>query len=79
MIERQVIVSWFTPEEKLPPEGEGVVVTVNGRVRRTTYENALTMAYYYKEDGWFFEDDYLNTKEAEIAVKAWCDIDPYKG
>ena len=31
MTERQVIVTWYTPEEKMPPEDLFVVVTFSGR------------------------------------------------
>ena len=32
MIERQVIVTWYTPEEKLPADDNFMVVTISGKV-----------------------------------------------
>lgn len=37
MVERQVIVTWYTPEEKLPEEDVFVVVTLSGTGPYTHY------------------------------------------
>ena len=31
MIERQMFVTWYTPKEKLPKEGEIVIATISGK------------------------------------------------
>lgn len=76
MSERQVIVTWYTPEEKLPPEDMGVVATVSGNVNGTTiFERAVLVVCYDKEEGWYSED-YNFT---ELTVHAWCDLEAYEG
>ena len=40
LIERQVIVTWHTPEEKLPPVGEIVVASISGRRGDISYDHA---------------------------------------
>lgn len=76
MIERQVIVTWYTPEEKLPAEDEGVIATVSGDVNGALiFEHAILIVGYNKAEGWY-SDDYNFT---ELTVHAWCDLEPYKG
>jgi hypothetical protein len=75
MIERQVIVTWYTPEEKLPPVGQFVIATISGKGEHITYDHSLTLAEWY-EDGWALTDD---TKIKEFTVHAWCDLEPYGG
>lgn len=76
MIERQVIVTWYTPEEKLPAEDEGVIATVSGDVNGTIiFERAVLTVCYDKKEGWYSED-YNFT---HLTVHAWCDLEPYKG
>ena len=43
MIEKQVLTTWYTPEEKLPPEGILTVVTFSGKDGNNTYTNAIGM------------------------------------
>ena len=76
-IERQVIACWYTPEEKLPPEGDIVLVTISGKRKVITYDHAFALASWFDDgDGWMLEDyddlDYFT-------IHAWCDIEPYKG
>lgn len=78
MIERQVITTWHTPEEKAPQEGEIVVVTISGRARNVGFDHALEVAEYYKDEGWFFENMILNSG-ADLTVHAWADLEPYGG
>ena len=42
--ERQVIVTWYTPEEKLPPDDGDVVVTFSGNYGQCSYRHALGLA-----------------------------------
>lgn len=72
MTQRQVIVTWFTPEEKTPPSDEAVVVSFTGRDGAKRYENALGLAYWYS--GWSV--DGLSEK-AKFIINAWCDLDTY--
>lgn len=74
-IERQVIVTWFTPEEKLPEEDIGVLATVTARVKNREFIRAILTVFYCKSEGWY-ELDYGFT---ELTVHAWCDLDPYEG
>lgn len=75
MIERQVIVTWYTPEEKLPEEDIAVIATVTAKAKNKTFTRALITVFYSKDEGWY-ELDYGFD---EIIVHAWCDLEPYKG
>lgn len=75
MIERQVIVTWYTPEEKLPLEDEYVFCTISGRAKNITFNNAVALMCYCKDEGWYsLEHDF-----DELEVLAWCDLQPYGG
>lgn len=80
MVERQVIVTWCKPEEKLPPEGEYVVATISGKTRNTTFEHALVLASWFDDrDGWCIDDYDFSLKGAHLTVHAWADLEPYGG
>ena len=76
MITRQDIITWYTPDEKMPPECT-YVVTFSGRKGNTTYDHALAIADWMDDsEGWALDeigdlDDYT--------IHAWCDLEPYKG
>ena len=73
MIERQVIVDWYTPDQKVPPENIGVITTISGKVGDTQYDHAMVTLFWSNEEGWYSSDydfDYL-------IVHAWCDLNPY--
>ena len=54
MIERQVFVTWYTPKEKMPKEGDIVVTTVSGGFRNMTYDHAFVLAEWYDDGcGWY--------------------------
>ena len=74
MIERQVFVTWYTPEEKLPEEGMAVVATVSGTAGCVTFDHALVIAEWF-DDGSVWEIEGFIT--VDITVHAWCDIAPY--
>lgn len=74
MIERQVFVTWHTPDEKLPPEGDIVVVTISGKTKNMEYDHAFALAEWYS-DGLGFE--LLSETLDEYTVHAWCDLLPY--
>ena len=80
MIERQVIATWFTTEEKTPKDGEPVLVTFSGHNKNETvsFDHCLGIAWYWFDDGWELEAPILEDI-TEVTIHAWCDIDPYQG
>lgn len=77
MIERQVIVTWYTPEEKLPAEGNFVVVSYSGRYGNVRCDHTFGIAEWFNDGlGWLIEG---LPDDAEITVHAWADLEPYKG
>ena len=48
MAVRQDIATWYTPEEKRPPENETVVITFNG----PRHIHALGCGAYCEDEGW---------------------------
>jgi hypothetical protein len=82
MIERQVIVTWYAPVEKRPPEDVEVMATISGRGRRIgidksdiNFKQTIIPMYYDKDEGWYstiYDFDLL-------IVHAWCDLEPYGG
>lgn len=81
LIERQVIVTWFTPDEKLPEDGLLVVTSVSGKIDHITFDHTLMIADYISGEGWFFEYPGIDTEEEmnAMTVHAWCDLEPYGG
>jgi len=79
LVERQVFVTWYRPEEKLPEDGIFKPVTVSGRVRNITFDHSLAIGAYFSGEGWYF--DFCKTQEEmdQIVVHAWCDLEPYGG
>lgn len=74
-VNRQVIVTWFTPEEKLPEDDLEVIATVNAKSKNKEFIRTLINVYYSSDEGWY-ELDYGFD---EITVLAWCDLEPYGG
>lgn len=81
--ERQVIVTWYTPEEGLPPEGVRVVVTFSGRAEDAIYSHVIGIA---RRDGececveptW--QIDGLSVDDTVMMhIEAWADLTPYGG
>lgn len=79
MTERQVIVTWYTPEEKLPDDDDFVVTSISGKTGNMTYDHALVVASYWYGEGWLFDGMDPEESDANITVHAWCDLEPYKG
>ena len=75
MIERQMFVTWYTPKEKLPKEGEIVIATISGKGKNITCDHAFALAEWYPDDGFEIPDIDLD----EFTVHAWCDLQPYWG
>lgn len=82
MIERQVIVTWHTPEERLPIEDLITVVTVSAVVGgELVYDHTFALATWCFDGegwGWDFEDIILRQTHIDnITVHAWADLEPY--
>lgn len=75
MIERQIIVTWFTPSEKLPEEDIGVIATISGEAGNITFDHAIVNLYWCENEGWYSTDFSFS----ELIVHAWCDLEPYSG
>ena len=75
LIERQVFTTWYTPEEKLPPEGIIVVATVSGKKgKNITFDHAFALAEWYDDgEGW----DLTDIKLDDLEIHAWADLEPY--
>jgi hypothetical protein len=73
-----VIVTWYDPAEKLPPEDECVVITFSGRRNiNHSYIHALGIGVYYEGDGWLI--DGMDDDESDrMTIEAWADLDPLK-
>ena len=79
MIERQVIVTWYTPEEKLPLTDELVIATVSGKIANVTFDHAFAIASYCEGEGWWFDGIESEQDMDCLKVDAWCDLNPYDG
>ena len=74
-VERQTIVTWFTPEEKLPEEDVCVLATVTATAGNKRFIRTILPVFYCEDEGWY-ELDY---GFSEMIVHAWCDLEPYGG
>lgn len=78
LIERQVIVTWHTPDEKLPPEYNSVVATISGKAGNSIFDHAMCMMEFARDGcGWLASE--LDLEFDELTVHAWCDLEPYGG
>ena len=72
MAVRQDIATWYTPEEKRPPENETVVITFNG----PRHIHALGCGAYCEDEGWLIYG--MNETDSDkMTVEAWCDLEPF--
>ena len=76
MIERQVFVTWYTPEEKVPPEGETKVITFSGRSPNVIYDHAFGLAEWY-DDGEGWDMSGIDADLTDFTIHAWADLEPY--
>lgn len=68
---------WIPVTERLPEDGYGVLVTVNGKHNNITFVNALEIAEYGNTEGWIIEG-YLDWLDPDVI--AWQPLpEPYKG
>lgn len=75
MIERQVIVTWYTPEVKVPEDDICVLATVTAYNKNTRFMRTIIPVFYSHDEGWYDLDYGFD----DITVHAWCDLEPYKG
>lgn len=75
LVQKQVIVQWYTPEERVPQNDFAVLATVSGKANGVEFKHALMIMIYDTEEGWFS----MEYEFDELTVHAWCDIDPYEG
>lgn len=76
MIERQVIVTWYDPADKLPEEDMIVIATVSGSAAGLKFERTpLPICYGGSKGGWYS----LYIQLDDVTVHGWCDLEPYKG
>ena len=67
---------WIPVSERLPDNGYGVLVTVNGKHNNITFVNALEIAEYVNTEGWIIEG-YLDWLDPDVT--AWMPLpEPYK-
>ena len=67
---------WIPVTERLPEDGYGVLVTVNGKHDNITFVNALEIAKYINIEGWIIEG-YLDWLDPDVT--AWMPLpEPYK-
>lgn len=67
---------WIPVTERLPEDGYGVLVTVNGKHNNITFVNALEIAEYGNTEGWIIEG-YLDWLDPNVI--AWQPLpEPYK-
>ena len=78
LIDRQVIVTWYTPKEKLPPDGMMVVASISGKntSQNIEYDHAIAIMEYWNDSGWENSD---GLKFRSLTVHAWADLEAYKG
>lgn len=74
MVEKQVIVQWYTPDEKHPKLDTRVVATIDGRYKNIIFKKALVVLEWSDDCGWL-SDDY---DFEELDVIAWCDLEPVR-
>ena len=68
---------WIPVTERLPDNGCGVLVTVNGKHDNIIFVNALEIAEYRNTEGWIIEG-YLDWLAPDVT--AWQPLpEPYKG
>lgn len=77
MIEKQVIVIWYTPDERLPEPYTLVAATISGRRGRMIYERTLCIVEWADDGcGWMPAE---GPDFDELIVHAWCDLEIFKG
>ena len=74
--ERQVIVTWYKPAEKLPPVDCNTIITFSGKLQNAEYNHAFGIASYFPGEGWMIDGMDENASD-RMTIEAWADLDPY--
>ena len=75
-MEKEPEQKWIPVSERLPENGCGVLVTVNGKHDNIIFLNALEIAEYRNTEGWIIEG-YLDWLDPDVT--AWQPLpEPYK-
>lgn len=74
---QKVTSEWIPVSERLPEDpDESVLITVNGTYKNITFEDAIMLAVYDKDEGWII-DGYQYWLTAQVT--AWIPLpEPYK-
>ena len=76
--ERQVIVTWYTMDEKKPPYLSQVPITFSGTIKFANYHHVLGTGIYFPHTGWLIAG--MNEEGSDaMDVEAWADLEPYGG
>lgn len=79
--ERQVIVTWYDPKEKLPPDGELTYVTFSDKDGYYRHRKGVARCYH----GWADEPPVWAILGLDIHdcfnqhIDAWADLEPFVG
>lgn len=80
LVEKQVIVNWYKPEERMPEEHYFVVACISFKSETVTYDHAMVIANWADDgDDWIFDDPLANRYKDRVTVHAWADLEPYGG
>lgn len=74
MIERQVIVTWYTPDEKVPESDLIVIATISGKADGIQFNHSFAPLIWTGYDWYSIDYDFR-----ELTVHAWCDLEVYGG
>lgn len=74
--ERQVIVTWYRPAEKVPPADYSTIITFSGKSKNVEYKHALGIASYFPGEGWMIDGMDENASD-RMTIEAWADLEPY--
>lgn len=74
---RQQIITWHTPQEKLPEPGRKVLVTFSGKPKTMGYNHYLAVGEYWKAERKWMIDGIIPYEAEQRIINAWADIDPY--
>ena len=74
-----MIVTWYTPEEKLPEADRLCVLSVLGRVCNVGFDHTFEIGAYCPGEGWYLASIDTEDEMDMLTVHAWCDLEPYRG